>query len=324
MGNADQAGIIDHHFETQSAKSACELLVHHPELLLNHLEAVPASRIEFRLHHHPDLDCAATLYAAQELMDLSPRMEILHRLAEYVSLVDQAKIPDPEHMENSLYGVCQAHRLIVSETGDTQATDFKILEAQLRVVDAAVYLMQEFGQEAKFSSVFQHRPDWFAAEKEMIRRDLEQFREDLAQRSHTYAARVNGMAEPVIGLWIDHPRSIFFRIWAWSGMSETEGKGYGFLALNLGEPDKNRFVIGVDPASGTDLNGLGQLMEKHESEKRKTLGQERPVHPVRHPADNADPWYFGQGHNYKVIDSPGQGTVLTKEEVKQIHQKWNR
>ena len=56
-----------------------------------------------------------------------------------------------------------------------------------------------------------------------------------------------------------------------------------------------------------------------EKARREELGRPRPVEPKRHPADNADPWYFGQGHDYTIVDSPARGTVLSAEEVMAIH-----
>ena len=63
-GNSGEPGIIDHHFPGHQTKSACELLVHQPELLLGHVQGIPSSEIEFRVHTQPDLDCAASLYTA--------------------------------------------------------------------------------------------------------------------------------------------------------------------------------------------------------------------------------------------------------------------
>jgi class 3 adenylate cyclase len=322
VGNSGEPGIIDHHYEGQTANSACELLNQHPELLLEHIRDTPTPQIEFRLHNMPDLDCAATLYTAYELMDTKPRTDILSKLAEYVSSVDQARIPLPEQLSDSLYGVFQAHRLLTQEKYGTRITDLLILEAELRVIDAAVYLMEQHLVDGDFASIFQLQPTWFAEEKRLLEHDKAQYNEDLKSRSHTYTARINGAAEPVIGLWLDHPQSVFFRLWGWNDPNALGGRGYRFLAIDLSQPGKNRFVIGVDPNSGTHINGLGQLLEEYEARKRKELGKERPIHPIRYPANNSDPWYFGQGHNYAVIDSPGEGTVLTAEEVQKIHESW--
>lgn len=123
-------------------------------------------------------------------------------------------------------------------------------------------------------------------------------------------------------MWLDHPQSLFFKIWARRDLKAPGGKGYQFLAVDWSQPGKNRFVLSVDPDSGTNLKGLGQLLERYESAKRKKLGKERPVAPIRYPADNSDPWYFGQGHAYTIIDAPWEGTILTAAEVQQIHESW--
>jgi len=60
-GNSVEPGIIDHHHRSHTEQSICELLVHKPELLLEHLARIRPSQWEFRLHQIPDLDCAATL-----------------------------------------------------------------------------------------------------------------------------------------------------------------------------------------------------------------------------------------------------------------------
>ncbi len=320
-GNACESGIIDHHARPET-NSSCELLVRKPELLLDHIRDTPASQIGFRFHELPDLDCITSFYAACELMETNPRRDLLEKLAEYVSKACQARVPQPEKMSASLYGIYKAHELIVKKKYGAGLTNFLLLEAGMRVVDAAMYLMEHHQAAGDFASIFQYQPGWFSEEKRLIEEDRARYQEDLEFRSHTYLACVNSIPEPVTGLWVDHPQSVFFRIWGWNDPKAPGGQGYQFLALDFSKPGKNRFVIGVDPESGTDVNELGQLMEQHETMKRKKLGKERPIHPIRYPADNSDPWYFGQGHNYAVIDSPGQGTVLTAEEVQQIHESW--
>jgi hypothetical protein len=321
-GNSGEPGIIDHHYGGRPENSACELLIQNPELLLDHLEGIRASQREFRLHRSPDLDCAATLYAAYELLGKNPRKDVLEKLAAYVSSIDQGKIPHPGRLNDSLIGIFIAHQKITANRYGGEFTDFLLLEAELRVIDAAVYIMEAQKKEGDFSSIFQYRPNWFPEERHLIQEDVARYHEDLKGRSHTYTARINGLSDLATGLWVDHPQSIFFKLWARSDPNAPGGNGYQFLVVDVSQPGKNRFIISVDPESGTDLNGLGQLLEKHESDKRKELGKERPIHPIRYPSDNSDPWYFGQGHNYTIIDSPWEGTVLTAEEVQKIHESW--
>jgi class 3 adenylate cyclase len=319
-GNSTEPGIIDHHYGAQTARSACELLNMKPELLLEHIKDVPDSQREFRLHSYPDFDCAATLYTAYELMSIQPRTDLLSQLATYASHIDQGTIPHPETLESSLYGIFIAHQTLIKQQAGKALSDFQLLEAGLRVVDAAFYALEAHGGD--LSCVFRHNPSWFSEEARVIREDRELYAEDVRLRGHAYRAHINDAAEPVFGLWLDHPRSIFGKLWATIDPTAPEGQGYQFLAFNFSQPDRNRFIIRVDPESGINLNGLGQLLEYHESRKRKALGKERPTHPIRYPADNSDPWYFGQGHQYTIIDSPWEGSVLTAEEVQKIHENW--
>jgi class 3 adenylate cyclase len=327
-GNSGEPGIIDHHFTGHGAKSACELLVRMPELLLGHIHGIPPSQIEFRPHVIPDLDCAATLYAAHELMDGRPRENLLEKLADYVSLIDQGIIPQPENLADSLYGVFQAHQRLVEKKHGRDLTDAMLLEAGLRVIDAAFYLMEKNEYGTEFANIFQFERSWFAEERRFIVEDRALYNEDLKLRSRIYRAHIAGRPEPVAGLWLDRPQSLLFKFWARNDPRAPGGRGYLFLAVDWSKPPEagkapeNRFVISVDPESQTHLQGLGETLEAFESKKREEIGQQRPIHPIRYPSNNSDPWYFGQGHGYTIIDSPHGGTVLTPEEVRRIHGEW--
>ena len=321
-GNSDEAGIIDHHFAGHKAKSACELLVDNQQLLKGHVHGIPPSKIEFRLHTKPDLDCAATLYAAQELMDKYPRESLLKQLAAYVSLIDQGIIPHPETMSESLYGVFIAHEKILEQKYTYRLTDDILLEGGLRVIDAAFHLMEKAKYGGDFSRIFQLQPGWFEEERRLIKEDLARYQEDVKLRGHGYKARVKGRSDPVAGLWLDHPQSILFKFWARMDPKAPGGNGYGFLGVDWSNPEKkqNRFVISVDPQSGTNLCGLGLLLEKEETDRRTELNMVRPTYPIR--CGNSDPWYFGWGHEYTIVDSPRAGTVLTALRVQELHESW--
>jgi class 3 adenylate cyclase len=340
-GNADRFGIIDHHHAAETAGSACELLVRRPELLHGHLLSkavspdesprdhlhIRASRVEFRLHEAPDIDCCATFHAACELLDRAPRRELLAALAEYVSRIDQGRIPEPDHLEDSLYGVFIAHQHRAEKKFGPDS-DFHRLEAGLRVVDAALFLMERTRLERDFATIFQLRPDWFAEERALIGTDRKTYLAD-KRRGATYKARVNrgDDAVRVEGLWLARPESLFFKQWARTDPRAPGASGYGFLAVDRSDPEdaetgNRRFVFSVDPESGAHLKGLGEALERRETERRTELDRPRPLEPRRLPADNADPWYFGQGHDFTIVDAPRAGTVLTAEEVRAIHENW--
>lgn len=318
-GNSNEAGIIDHHF-SGGAKSACELLVNNPNRLLDHLKGV--TQYEFRVHMIPDLDCAATLYTAYELLQGNPRLQLLQHLASYVSQIDQGVIPHPENLHNSLYGVLLAH-LAILEKQSGHLSDMQRLESQLRIIDAALYILDE-QKTYGLDNIFDIKPTWFVEERRLIKTDWERYEDDRKNRGHLYEASINidKHKTRVVGLWLDHPQSIVFKFWVRNDPHAPTGHGYPFLTVNWSEPDKSRFVISVDPESSSDLRGLGEQLELAETEKRKRERKERPIHPVRYLADNSDPWYFGQGHAFTIIDSPRCGTLLTAEEVERIHANW--
>jgi hypothetical protein len=200
-----------------------------------------------------------------------------------------------------------------------------LLEAGLRTVDAACFLVERLMERTPsfdFSTVFAAEPSWFPRERLLLAQDSNEYSEDKA-RGRTCGGRVGGCSEPVVGLYLDHPRSLLFKMFARTDRAAPGAHGYGFLTVDWSDDKKRRFVISVDPASGTHLRGLGEALEAAESAKRNDMGQARPVHPKRYPADNSDPWYFGQGHGYTIVDSPARGTVLTADEVEQVRMAWS-
>jgi hypothetical protein len=95
-------------------------------------------------------------------------------------------------------------------------------------------------------------------------------------------------------------------------------RGFSLQVVNLAD---QRFIIRLDPAFLHQLRGLGELLEQRETEKRQAWGQERQG-PPRPGYGPPDPWYDGRGHNYTIVDSPGEGTMLTWGEVKEIFRMW--
>ncbi|HUT76477.1 MAG TPA: adenylate/guanylate cyclase domain-containing protein [Polyangia bacterium] len=334
VGSDCRPGIVDHHSRRGISASACELVNRRFDLVGGHLLGDGRKRgakrslfdFEFRMHQQPDLDCAASYYSACERLEGRPRTRLLAALSRYVGEIDQGYLPSPEHFTGSLYGVFTAHREILA--ADTkQATgrdpsDRALLEAGLRVLDAAMFLAERGRGRPDFARIFEARPGWFAEERRWLAEDRGRYLEDL-QRAHTYEARVAGLDGPVTGLWLDDPESMLFKHWARTDPDAPGGRGYAFLAVDLCEAHpKGRFVISVDPGSGTSLEGLGAALERAETEKRRTLGRPRPERPRRFPTDNADPWYFGWGHDYTIVDAPNGGTVLTAAEIEAIHAGW--
>ena len=316
VGSQCVPGIVDHHFRDGRARSSSATLVSRPELVTEHLQSFPRTQIQFRVHQLPDLDCTSALHIACELIEGSPRMELLQLLAAYVDQIDQGFIPRPEQFADSLYGVFVAHQHLVGG-GDRQR-----LEAGLRVVDAALYIAEAAPDGADFSTIFCSHPEWFVRERELLECDQQTYREDHA-RGELFQAPVGGLAEPATWLLLDHPRSVLFKMWARTDTADPGGRGHACMVVDWSREEKARYVLSVDPDAGLHLRGLGQQLEREESAQRERMGLQRPAEPRRYPADNADPWYMGWGHQFTIIDSPWNGTVLSARQIREVMAAWD-
>ena len=67
-----------------------------------------------------------------------------------------------------------------------------------------------------------------------------------------------------------------------------------------------RYILGVDPEQGIYLRGLGDLLNQKEEAKRKNLGRRLDYR-----------WYDGNCpfFNYRIIDSPLDGSSLNHQEI---------
>ncbi len=106
----------------------------------------------------------------------------------------------------------------------------------------------------------------------------------------------------VDGLVVKNPRSFLLKEWARRDrINSSLHEGFTFLMTNFGN---KRYILGVDPEKGVNLRGLGVLLNKKEEEKRT----QRPL---------AFRWYEGDCpfFNYRIIDSPQDGTSLSHQEI---------
>jgi hypothetical protein len=142
---------------------------------------------------------------------------------------------------------------------------------------------------------------------DLDRRLAEPFETDIQVARHLTSVK---------GLVMASPRSLFFKIWA-------RRDGFPLLVVEWLQPNRpdHRIVVSVPPSYSFALKGLGMALERAESEKRRTLGMERPTDQPRWAdVDNSDPWYDGRSpiHAYTIVDSPHAGTVLSVAEVRSI------
>jgi hypothetical protein len=199
--------------------------------------------------------------------------------------------------------------------------DLFLLKSGLVVIDAAMYIAQEKKKDVNFAHIFKEHQNIFSAARNAISDDFQQYQNDLS-RAREYEGYIvkNNARYKANGLWLENPKSMLFKTWTRNPINNV--KRYEFMTVCWTSEKKNRYVISVDPELNLSLNGLGQELERHETMKRRESGQDRPSFPKRFLSDNADPWYYGQGHNYTIVDSPFCGSLLSPEEVMKIHGTW--
>ena len=80
---------------------------------------------------------------------------------------------------------------------------------------------------------------------------------------------------------------------------------------------EDRIVISVDPEANLSLKGLGEALERTETQKRAALGRPRHGAFPRPGYRSSDPSYDGRNpiHDYTIVYSPRNGTIMTFEEV---------
>jgi hypothetical protein len=97
--------------------------------------------------------------------------------------------------------------------------------------------------------------------------------------------------------------------------------------MSEGPRQVRRCILSVRPDSEASLQGLGDLLDQAEAQRRQEIYgvDDRAVDPATGLAKpprpgyaNSDPWYDGRGHRHTIVDAPGAGTVLTADEIEAI------
>ncbi len=322
VGNRLCPGVIDHHQPDAYNECAASLLLRYPEYVLEHLKGVAAENITLVLHIEPDLDAVTAAFFAYHLIVNGKFPCFAEKIAAYVRDVDMGicfRHPGAIVTAYSIFaGLCEIIRKKGEADQETRDQIYrKVVECGFALWEYLISVMNEQSDLHDLSAL--NLPPRFQEARELIMQDYSLYLEDL--RKSSFAAfrlpkKDGGFGQADALMSVD-PKSLLFRSWArGDNRHSPRGKGFVMLAINY---KHQRYVISTDPQSPYYLKGLGDLLEKAETEKRKPLGLERKG-DSRPGYDNADPWYDGRNplHNYTIIDTPRDGTVLTWEEIAAI------
>ncbi len=321
LGNKLEAGVIDHHIKESPFASSASAIAANPHLVSHHLLgglnatyyrglAISRKKIIFTFicHRNPDWDSMVSFYLCRYICEngfLPPR-EVTDALARATDLVDQGKA----RVENNVNRPFLIYLMMMN----TNATWEECLQRGTALIDSLI-ASHSHHSPALFLDPFEP-PEMFAGEAEALKSDYDWFQVDLKESDQFFISvpTTDGAAVKTRALaFKHHPRCRLHKYW----IREHSDIGVLLVPYENEEGEINRVIISVDPDSRYSLLGLGYLLEKAESKKRKELNLLRRGAP-RYEAeycDNDDPWYDGRGHSYTIVDSPRDGTVLSYAEI---------
>ncbi len=306
-------------------------------------------------HRNPDFDGLVSTFLIQEIVENGTFPACAAALATYVSLVDQGRIAlDPASQgsqQPSMYSLHLGY-LALQNLSPPQGHERQqwCLERGLTMLRHTLAVMQsrrtpgrpwkaeDFFQSATSASPDPGCPDFaawsqreeFADVVALIDQDCAAFAEDQGDATlltvHLPAVGAVDTAIPVPTFVAQRqPRSKLNKYW-------VRAAGYPFFICPYDLPIRGttaeqarRVILSLDPLwrDGTgravSLRGLGAALERAECRlrERSPLGDTRDRTP-RWPdgsVNNADPWYDGRGHEYTIVDSPAEGTLLPFAQV---------
>ncbi len=317
VGKKLEEGILDHHQPDAENECAASLVVKHPELILNHLKG--EKEIKVITHRYPDFDAVSSAYLVEKVVDREKITNSMKKIAEYAKVVDSSNLPISIPLEDTPFAVLYSlfHKINYSKGNNSSQT--KVDYIGQKRIKIGFELLQ------KLEEIANKGEDIFTAMKSLSGyREYEMARKDIYEDYKNYLSDVNRAAKGKIKLlsnngkelkevdyfFIINPSSYLLKDWIKRDFTNSPSKkGFSLLISSL---YPGNFIIATSPSSGTYLKGLGDMLNRYEKEKREKMNM------------NVSEWYKGNSpfFNYRIIASPSDGTVLTKDEVIKIFKEY--
>ncbi len=311
VGMKTVPGVIDHHHPDAEPECTASLIAKYPGLVLDHLgrnwagrtdEGLPPLRII--THRLPDFDALASIFLTLRLLEKDAIDPSMRRIARYTRQVDSASLSERVELSATPYALLRA---LFSGARKEEAEINRV-----RVVEGLRFMhflhsKAEEGYDIEEDRLLFSGVDRYQRAARKVENDHFHYLDDL-QRAERVVVELPLADAPghrsVDGLIVRNPTSFLLKEWARRDrVNSSLGNGFSLLVTSFGG---QRFILGVDPARGVNLRGLGGLLNRREERERQKAGLDFP-----------HPWYEGNCpfFNYRIIDSPQDGTVLGPEAV---------
>lgn len=322
LGNTLNYGIIDHHLKESKYNSSFTALVTNPQFFINHMLGLLNTtyyggneltnknlKFAYTTHHEPDWDGVASFFACDYMLRKGVPLpeHISKALSEATDIIDQGytKINGKVIRPFLIYIIGDQLKLSWEE---------RLLKGK-RLIE---FIVNRDGNKLSKNSFLDEfaPPDGFKEEVNLLKKDYTNFIEDFkhTEEFKAYIPSVNDICdETKVLVFKEQPICNLHKFWA----REESDASVLMIPFKNSENIINRVIISVRPEDKYTLPCLGYELEKAETAKRATINKERRGNPrfEKEYCNNADPWYDGRGHQYSIVDSPNEGTVLTYSEI---------
>ncbi len=306
VGMKTAPGVIDHHHPEAEPRCTASLIVRYPHLVLDHVRTSPEETpaLTFVTHRLPDFDALASIFLSLKLLETRRVDSSMEKIAAYANLVDSAALPDSIDLAATPYAVLRA-----LFSGSKKSED-EI--NRLRIDEGLKFMRFLYARAAEGADIIENRRlfagiDRYERAVHKVEGDYANYLADL-DRGRLLRLRLPRSDRQawlaVDGLAVSNPRCFLLKEWARRDREHPpDRRGFEFVMTAFGE---DRFILGVSRDRGIQLRGLGALLNERETQKRKVLGRAE-----------GPPWYEGANafFDYRIIDSPRDGTTLTIGEV---------
>ena len=302
VGMATVPGVIDHHHPEAEAECTASLIAKYPHLVLGHIR--PDEPLTIVTHKLPDFDSLSSIFLALKLAEIGSMNPSLHKLAAYARIVDSASLPKHIDLSGTPYAILRA--LFSGSKKSEEDINRERIEEGLKFM-RFLYAWAEEGFEILENRSFFSGIDRYERAMRKVEADYFRYLEDIGRglkvRVDLPATGGKGKKSQD-GLIVSNPKSFLLKEWARRDRDHTSfGEGFGFTMISFGD---SRYILGVDPARGVNLRGLGAILNQKEAERRIAEGRAFPR-----------PWYEGNCpfFDYRIIDTPQDGTALSQAEI---------
>ncbi len=311
VGMKTVPGVIDHHHPQAEAECTASLIIKHPHLVLDHFrrenreeQERDLNRLRIITHRLPDFDAISSIFLSLKLLETRKIDSAMKKLSEYAKMVDSATLPKKIDLTSTPYAILRALFRRIKE--EEEALNLERVREGLKFMNF-LYSKSKEGYEILQNKTLFSGVERYEKAMRIAEDDYFNYLYDLnkAQKIPLLLPLVSGGGKKKIdGLVIKNPRSFLLKDWARRDKENSPCQsGFSFLMTNFGN---KRYILGVDPEIGVNLKGLGTLL--NDEEKKKRIQASRPF---------IFSWYDGNCpfFNFRIIDSPQDGTSLSHEEI---------